>query len=275
MTNTDNKIIDQYIRNHPDQAVGLIEDFDDEDIATLLESIPISISAAIITRIVTFKAIKVLTFLDINVASEIIAAMPEKKAGNLLIRCDKTIRNEILALLSSDLRDSIAFRLNFSKEAVGTHMETNVLTFKSEYKISDCLDLVKANLQEVGFQLYVLNDQDELVGYVLLKDLLTDHQDRNIHSIIREKPMTLLPAMSVEDLIAQWKSDFVQLPVVDSEGIFLGVVSKQSILEYAGADEIQRKPVYKAGSALSELYRIGFISLLGTSPESNLKNRLS
>ncbi|MBV6642378.1 MAG: magnesium transporter [Cyclobacteriaceae bacterium] len=275
MTTTDNKIIDQYIKNHPDQAIGLIEDFDDKDIAALLEALPIQISAAILTRIVSFKATKVLGFLDHAVASQIISSLPEKKAGNLLIRCDKSIRHEILRLLKIELRESIEFRLNFSKDAVGSHMETHVVTFKTGYKIADCLDLVKSNLQGVGSQIYVLNDHDELVGYVQLKDLLADHQDRNIHSLIREKPLTLLPAMSVEDLLAQWESEFAQLPVVDSEGTFLGIVSKRSIIEYAGNDEIQRKPVFKAGSALSELYRIGFISLLGTAPESNLKNRLS
>ena len=275
MTSTDNKIIDQFIRNHPDQAIGLIEDFEDKDIAMLLESIPVSISASIINKIVTFKAIKVLAHLNIKAASDIVTAIPGKKAGNLLVRCDKTVRDEILVRLTPDLRESIEYRLNFSKDAVGAHMETNVLTFKSDYKISDCVDLVKDNIQAVGSHIYVLNEKDELTGYVMIKDLLTDQQDRNIHSIVREKPMTFLPAMNVEDLLSQWESEFVQLPVVDSEGIFLGIISKQSVTEYIGKDEIQRKPVFKAGSALSELYRIGFISLLGTSPEGNMKNRLS
>ncbi len=275
MTNTDNKIIDQYIRNHPDQAIGLVEDFDDKDIAALLESMPIPISAAIMSKIVSFKAIKVMSFLDLKVASDIITTIPAKKAGNLLIRCEKARRNEILSRLNPELRDSIEFRLNFSKDAVGAHMETDVLTFKSEYKVSDCVDLVKSNRQGAGSQIYVLNEQDELVGYVHLKDLFSDQQDRNIHSIIKEKPMTLLPAMSVEDLLPQWESEFSQLPVVDSEGIFLGAISRQAIKEYVGNDDVQRRPVFKAGSALSELYRIGFISLLGTSPDSNVKDRAS
>ncbi len=275
MVNTDNKIIDQFIMSHPDQAINLIEDYGDIEIAGLLQSLPTPIGAKVLANIVSFKALKVLQHMDLNVASKIFSAMSLRKVGNLLLRCDKSLRDEILKKSSKEIKEAVEYRLNYAADTVGAQMDTGVLTLKSDHKIEDSLDLVKKNLSAVHPQLYVLNVQDELVGYVELKDLLTDQSDRNIHSLLKEKPMTFLPAMSIEELLSQWDSKFTQLPVVDTENVFLGVVTKQAILEYVGIGEIHRKPVFRAGSALSELYRIGFISLLGTSPESSLKNRLS
>ncbi len=275
MINTDNKIIELYVKSHPTQAISLIEDFDDPEIAALLNALPLQTSTAIIRQIVPYKAVRAINYVEDMVLLNIFSQLPIKKAGNLLIKCEGSVKKKILQKLPRERRESIEMRMQYANDSVGGQMETDVLTLRKGQKIQDGLEMVRKNVSLVQPQIYVLNQQEEMEGYVELKDLLKDHGDKEIDKIVRDKPMTFLPSINIEDLLSQWDYQFIQLPVVDAEGVFLGTISRKVIKEYAGSEDIQKQPAYKAGSALSELYRIGFISLLGASQESSYKNNPS
>lgn len=114
----------------------------------------------------------------------------------------------------------------------------------------------------------MLDKNGEMEGYVELRDLIPEPIDKRVDAILREKPMTFLPSINVKDLLTQWDYRYIHLPVVDADGVFLGTISRRVIKDFAGGEELQQQPALRAGSALGELYRIGFLSLLGSSNDT-------
>ncbi len=274
MTSTDNKIIQQYLKRYPRRALDLIEDYDNTEIASFLGTIPISSAISIISGIIPYKAVGVIKLLKFEDAVKICQGLPIKKAEAILMRFEASLRKKITAKLSKDYSEAIERKMSFSSDSVGAYMDSMVFTLRNDHKIGDSLELIKRKETSIQPQIYVLNVEGFLLGYVDLQDLLSQPTDHLISSILKDKPMPLLSRMSVEDVALEWDYLFNHLPVVDADGMFLGTVSRAKIGELVIKEQSYDQPARKAGSALSELYRIGFISLLGTSSEAGPKSNL-
>lgn len=272
MISTDHKIIEEFLKRHPKQALSLIEDNENTEIASLLGSLPTYSAAKIIEGIIPYKAIGVLEILSVEDAVELLQELHITKTENLLMRMDESARKKMLSSLSRNIREAIVHRMNFSADSVGAYTDSLVFTLRDDHKISECLEMIRKQEATIHSQIFVLNAKEELMGFIEVQDLLTHREDQKVESILKERPITLLSHMSIEDVALEWDYRFNHLPVVDAEGVFVGTISRAKIGELSGKEQTQNQPVFKAGSALSELYRIGFISLLGTSPESNPKN---
>ncbi len=75
--------------------------------------------------------------------------------------------------------------------------------------------------------------------------------------------------MEIHQVLLHWNHELSELPVVDSEGVFIGVVSR-SVSEHIAQDKKkQDHSVLDTGRALGELYLIGLSGLLGGSGHTN------
>ena len=266
--NNDQLLIDQFFANHPDLALATIEQFELAEIAVLVEHLPLNQSTAVLSNLPHYKAGKVLEKVTLEHATRMVEHLALPDAESILRVAEETFRDRLLNDLPVDTAKLLRRSLSFSKNQIGARLEPYVLTLSEHMKIADALIEIKETVALVRPLLFVLDAERKLVGYVETNALVSNDPGKAVQSVMIPMPHTVFAEMTIKDVLENWNDSFVDLPVVKTDGEFLGVVSRASL---AGMESHHRRvdnSVVKAGNALGDLYLIGLTALLGSSDTS-------
>ena len=269
--NNDQLLIDQFLSNHSDIAVAAIEELETEEISLLLENSSLDQALVILSKLVPYKAGKVLENANVEAAIEWIDHLPLSNAESILRICEKHVSDQILSQIQSERAKFLKRALSYSKDQVGAHLMPDVFTLHESMKVEKALQLIKSCKALIKPNVFVLNEDNKLVGFLEVNELITNQPEKGIKSLIKTVSKTVLADMSAKDLLDDWDHAFIDLPVVKMNGEFIGIVSKTSLTTHKSGKSAIDYSLVKAGNALGELYIIGLTSLLG-SAEPHLKS---
>ncbi len=261
--NTDEKIISKFVQDHTGEVLHFIENLKDEEIADLIESLPIELSILLLSQMDRFKAARSLEKIDIEVAIQIMEKIPLSTSELLLRQMDTVFCNLILdglPLQNSKLLQSI---LKYPKDSVGAHINPIVFTLRENQNISQGLEKIKKDNPDLHSRVFVLSQDQSLAGFIELKDLIIMDANTSIRSAMNINLPKIRADINISSLIERWDYDesFLQLPVVDANEAFLGVVTKEKLSSISSGKNTHDHPAIKAGSALGDLYQIGLSGL--------------
>ncbi|WP_194974816.1 CBS domain-containing protein [Aquiflexum lacus] len=264
---TDHLLIYQFLKEHSNIAIPMIEKLEVEEITALIEELDSDKAVIILAEIAPFIAGKVVEKLSNKKAIELVELLDPQIAESILQVTDKSIRDQLLEGTTKALSTYLRNALVFQKYQVGAHLEPFVFTLSDRMTIQNALTMVKNSKAPVRPHVFVLNDNNKLVGYIKWNDLLKAESESEIHSVMKEVPRTVLASMSTSDLLEVWDPTLIDLPVIKLNGTFLGTVSRTSLSKLEKTTNTLDHPAIKAGNALGDLYFIGLTSLFGRSSE--------
>ena len=267
--NIDQRIIDKFLADHPDIAQNIIEQWETEAIISLMETLSNHQNAVILTSMVPYRAGKTIQKISAATATELLELLPLRVSTRLLPYVDKSIRNQLLAGTKEEIAQHLQRSLKYSKESVGAHMEPAPVTFTVDQTAGDALATVKKDAEKATSSIFVVDRDSKLAGCVELKSLLVADPEILISTLAQPAPPPVLVGMEIHQILLQWNHELPQLPVIDSEGVFIGVVSRSASEHTAQDKKKQDHSVLDAGRALGELYLIGLSGLLGGSGHTN------
>lgn len=204
----------------PDLAASLIEEAPHEMGATLMEDLEIG------------RAVEILDELDSDVQADLIGDMEDKDAEAILSQMDAEDAADVRRLAEYD------------DDTAGGLMMSELFTFKNTQTVGAVLKELASEDADVdryrGNHPYILNAEGEPVGVVSLRGLLSTSRTTRLTSIMVE-PMTVSVKTSLFELADIFdKYPFLGLPVVESDGKLVGVVSRtavsQALLEQAESE---------------------------------------
>jgi magnesium transporter len=163
----------------------------------------------------------------------------------------------LLGLLSAEERAIALSLLGYPEHSVGRMMTPGYITVLSQWYVPDVL----AHIREVGAKcdtmdvLYVVSNKDGyLIGQVSLFDLLTASWESCIAELRHDTVAVLDAFADQEEAVRVFtKYGLSTVPVVDSNGMLVGVVTGDDILQVA------------AEEASEDIQRIGGAEVLDTS----------
>ncbi|WP_373493330.1 magnesium transporter MgtE N-terminal domain-containing protein [Aquiflexum sp.] len=264
---TDHLLIYQFLQEHSNIAIPMIERLEVDEITALIEDLDSDQAVIILAEIAPFIAGKVMEKLSKKKAIELIELLDPQIAESILQVTDKSISDQLLEGTSKALSSYLRHALMFAKDQVGAHLEPYVFTLSDRMTVQNALTLVKSSKAPVRPHVYVLNDNNKLVGYIKLVELLKADPETEIHSLMEEVPRTVLASMNTSDLLESWAPALIDMPVIKLNGTFLGTVSRASLSKLEKTTKKVDHPAIKAGNALGDLYLIGLTSLLGRSSD--------
>ncbi|MBS9334905.1 magnesium transporter [Fructobacillus sp. M1-13] len=196
-----------------DETLATIFDnleIDQEDIVSLLEEMP------------SQKGADILVAMFADNEADLLQAMPAKKVSNYL------------ALMPADEVNEIKQLINYEEDTAGSLMATEYLAVKKSEKVKDVLVQVKRQAEEAEsiIYVYVVDDQERLIGVVSLRDLLTHPDDMTIDSITNTRVISVSADSDQKD-VAQVVADynFFSIPVIDKEKHLLGIITVDDIVD--------------------------------------------
>lgn len=251
----------RFLEDHPDESARLLESLAPDASAELLAHSPASLAADVLRRLMPSFGVSCLERLPRERAAAVIEALPLAGAAVLLRRIDPERRAQMLGDLEPSTATAVGRLLAYPEDSAGGRMDPRVFTLPEDIRVADAVERLRARPEYAMYYLYVVDREQRLKGVLNYRDLLLANDEETLASVMRS-PVVHLPATaSGEVLLAApaWRV-YLALPVVDPDGILVGVVRTESLRDLEWS---RPAPVPGAGSRLVGAVWRGVSDLLG------------
>jgi magnesium transporter len=192
------------------------------------------------------KAAEIFAELDVDLQENILSGLGDKQTARLLNEMaadDRTAlleeipaeaAKQLLALLSKEERDVALSLLGYPEGSVGRLMSPDYLTIRQDWKVREVLDHVRSNGAESASidTLYVVDEHGKLVDEIAIRQILLASPEDDVASLMNFS-FEALDATSDQEVAVELfrRYDRSTLPVTDSIGVLLGIVTVDDILD--------------------------------------------
>ncbi len=193
-------------------------------------------ASAVLAELEVEKQIKLLSQLgDIGVvpliskmspddAADLLAGLPREKAGAII--------NQMSDLNAAQ---NIQKLMSFKDDTAGGIMSTDFLVLHAKMTAAEALTYLRdkyAHLEEEIYDTYVVDEQEHLVGWVTLKELLTATAEAHVFDLMDNNVINVTTATDQEEAAEKLsRYDLLTLPVVDEEGVLRGIITADDIID--------------------------------------------
>lgn len=208
-------------------------------------------------------------YLDLTAQEQLLEALPESAAAaivNDMAPDDRTalfaelpqeLAGRFLALLSPEQRAVAQRLLTYDENTVGRLMTPDYVAVRKEWTVRRVLDHVRTHGKdsETLNVVYVVDNQGTLIDDLRIRELLLAPLHTSVRDIMDSRFVALKVTDDKKDAVEVFrKYDRTALPVVDSHGLLVGIVTIDDVLDVA--EEEATKEIQRFGGleALDEPY---------------------
>jgi magnesium transporter len=189
---------------------------------------------------------EVLRALADDEVAEVLNAMADDERTKLLEELPGNVTRRLLELLTDDERAKALQYLGYPENSVGRFMTPHYIAVEPSWTVGQVLDFVRENGRdsETLTMVYVVSGAGLLIDDIRMRLFLLAPLDSNIAELMNDQFAALKATDSQEDAVQLFReTDLPALPVTDSDGFLIGIVTYDDILDVAErvATEDQQK----------------------------------
>ena len=249
-----------FASKHPTQTARAIESLAPAAAAEVVAGTPEDAAAAVLPKLSPLTAARVLALVSLDHAASTLSRTRRDVTAAILRATPVELRGALLDALESEVRRAVEPLLRFSEGTAGALMDPGVLSCNESISVADALQRLRETPSSALYYLYVVNDEQRLVGVVNLRELIEAPSNRRV-GLIATRPVESLPVRATSESIVRhpaWKR-FHALPVVDARERLVGVVRYELARELEGRflEQDLGDQSAETAAALGEVYGLG------------------
>lgn len=159
------------------------------------------------------------------------------------------VSQKLIQLLSPEERKITVQLLGYPEDSIGRLMTPEFVAVKSHFTVRQTLSHIRVygHNSETLNVIYVVDDKWKLIDDIKIREIILANPDQNIMELLDSRYVSLNAYDDQESAIRVFKDhDRVALPVTDSEGILLGIVTFDDIMDIE--EEETTEDFHKFGS---------------------------
>jgi len=216
--------------------------FEDELAADILVELEDDLREQLIEKLSPKEIVEeIIENLDSDDAADIVLELPNEVKEKVISRIEKT-------KFGNDITDL----LNYPENTAGGLMAKELIKVNENWSVMRCVREMRKQAENVNFvyTIYVVNNDDYLLGTLSLKQLLLTDSKTLISKIFR-KDIIKVNAKENNEEVANImnKYDLIVLPVVNDEGKLIGRITGDDVMEVI-KEEAEKD--YQMASGISE-----------------------
>lgn len=260
------------------EARALLLHLQPPDLAELIAELPDDLEAVAFRLLPRELSVETFEHLPLEAQQEMMLSLADSDAARILDDMsadDRTalleelpgkVTRRLLNLLSPEELSVATQLLGYPPNSIGRLMSPDYVAVKPGWTVTEAL----AHIREYGSDsetlnvVYVVAKGGRLIADIRMRELLLVPPDTLVGALMEEQIVALSVLDEQESAIGLFRRyDRTALPAVDSEGIIVGIVTVDDILDVI-EEEVTRDVQIMAGSrALEEPYlTIGFFDLI-------------
>ena len=219
---------------HPADLADIIDQLAPKDRAGVLASLDDEAAADVFEEMEPETQVEVLEDLDPARAADILEEMSPDDAADLVADLSDESREEILALMERDEAEELGELLAYPEDTAGGMMTTEFVTLAASLTGAQAIDRLREMEPdaETIYYVYVVDDEDRLVGVLSLRDLIVAKPSTPIADVMIPEPVTV-GVLADEDEVAEIVAHYnlLAVPVVDATGHIVGIVTVDDAMD--------------------------------------------
>lgn len=227
-----NPLSQYFLSNHPKDAARLLEKHDTVDLVEYTVQIPDKVLAEIFLYMNPAIVNSCLCSYETEKAVSVLELFSIERAALLLRRMPAKVRFRLLRKMSALTKNMLKLVLRYPEGTAGQITDPNVLTINMERTISEMINTIQSNYQQVHSRIYILDDDQHLVGMVNVQDVLINDPETPLRKIMSEPESSISARDSLVNVRENslWR-DKDYLPVIDQSGKFIGILKRSVMLD--------------------------------------------
>jgi magnesium transporter len=216
----------------PDIA-ELLEELDEENRIVIFRLLPKKLSAEVFDELNPItKENLILRLTDENVKN-ILTELPPDERTDLFEELPGKVTQRLLSLLPPEDRKEALQLLGYPENSVGRLMTPDYVAIKKDWTIEKALQHIRENGKnaETINMVYVVDDNWKLIDDISLGKIILSNPNETIEKIMDFHFIAIEANKDQEEAAnLMRKYDLIVLPVIDEEGILLGIVTVDDVL---------------------------------------------
>tara|TARA_B100001250_G_C19809024_1_gene794872 strand:+ start:436 stop:1788 length:1353 start_codon:yes stop_codon:yes gene_type:complete len=188
-----------------------------------------------------------------EIAAEVIDNLPTDDAADVMGELSEAKIEEVLSHIEDvEHASDISDLLNYAEDTAGGIMAKELIKVNENWNTIQCLKEMRKQADNVKnvHTIYVVDDNDLLLGLMSLRKLLLTERSTEIKEIIDTEIISVRSYHSNENVAnIMQKYDLVALPVTDNSGRLLGRITIDDVMDIA-KEEAEKD--YQMASGISE-----------------------
>lgn len=220
---------------HPSEIAKILELLKDKKREILISLLPVEIASEAISEMdPESHPEKLLANLNTDLVTNIVEELSYDDATDIVSQLSEEKREEILENIDEEDASEIRKLLTYSEDSAGGLMSTEFIKINLAQNKRQALEEVANQSEEIEnfYAIYVIDDQERLIGTVSLKNLIKAKPNIQIEALLDED-LVYVNAETDQEEVAQLLSQYnlPGIPVVDKEMKLLGVVSFDDVID--------------------------------------------
>ncbi|MDP9253732.1 MAG: magnesium transporter [Verrucomicrobiota bacterium] len=239
------------------------------DVAEVILDLPEDEQCIIFRVLPHALAADVFEYLDVEAQQQLLRAMAHEQVVGILNEMSPDDRTalleempsaaarQLIRLLTPEERRIAQSLLGYPEGSVGRLMTPDFIAVYDHWTVKEVLDYVRENGQdsETLNVIYVVDERGKLIDDLRIREFLLKPLTAKVSDIRDEAFVALSVSDSQEAALNSFrKYDRVALPVVDSNGVLVGIVTSDDMLDVAEEEATEDIQKFGGMEALDEPY---------------------
>src|ERR1700745_548036 len=250
----------------PADVAEVILDMPEDEQVIIFRVLPAALAADVFEYIGIEEQQKLLRAMAHEQVVAILNEMSPDDRTALLEKLPSPAARQLIRLLTPEERKVATALLGYPEDSVGRLMTPDFIAVKDDWTVQQVLDFVREHgrdTEPLNF-VYLVDDRGKLIDDVRMREFLLRPLTAKVSEIRDQNFVALNVTDSQQDALNVFrKYDRAALPVLDSTGVLVGIVTSDDMLDVA--EQEATEDIQKLGGmeALDEPYmRVGFFEMV-------------
>jgi magnesium transporter len=250
----------------PLDIAGLIRNVATDDQVIIFRILPREIAAAAFEYLQLEDQEHLLKAMAHEEVAAILNNMAPDDRTMLLEELPAAATKQLLSLLTTQERAIAVSLLGYPEDSIGRRMTPDYIAVRANWTVQQVLDYIRehGHDSETLSMIYVVDEAGVLIDDIRIRSFLLAPLDRRVSEVMDHRFVALQATDDQERAVAVFRrEDRNALPVTDSMGVLIGIVTIDDVLDVAEAEATEDIQKIGGTEALDEPYmRIAFGSMV-------------
>ncbi|UII29391.1 magnesium transporter [Fulvivirga maritima] len=219
----------------PADISTLLHEFETEDSKYVIDLLPSEVRADIINDLDEDIRSRFLKAFEPTEITEIVNHLDSDDAVDILNELPIKEREEVIAFIDNQEKEAnILDLLRYDEDVAGGLMAKELIKANVNWSVVQCIEEIRRQAENVQklYSVYVVDDNDKLLGRVSLKKIILAEDNMHIADIY-DPGVTSVETYMSEEEVAQVmrKYDLDAVPVVNMQGKLLGRITIDDVVD--------------------------------------------
>ncbi|MDX1386578.1 MAG: magnesium transporter [bacterium] len=238
---------EEFLHHASDADVrSLLAELHPADIADIVERIEEDSQARLMGLLDTQGAAEVLSLVEEHRQPDVVEAISDEKLPEILDEMDsddvadilddlpEEDAEEILGALPKEESEEVRQLMTYDEETAGGLMQTELVKVTPELTMAQAAEKVRELAEDATDiqNIYVVDREGVLKGFFPMQKLILEPPDKKVGEVIEEDYFSVPADLDQEEVAEMFqKYDLLSLPVVDKNGVLLGRIMVDDIVD--------------------------------------------